>query len=388
MTIAAVLSVSAAAVVSSLSNPSLPRSSYVTTRDGYALEGHVFSSRVTHDILSCTQLCFAQAACLSFNFQTSIRNVSVCQVNDRAHDSEDELQARSRSVYGHWIHVQLSQYVFTSLNGHGPLGPTDASSYNGTALEGLVRLDHGIQRFRVPVSGTYTIEAFGASGGNGTHIDHDSRWRRGGLGARAKGTFHLSHDTELWILIGQQGLPVVAFSTRPGGGGGGTFVALGRETPLIIAGGGGGGGIFEPGFSDGDPGQTSCEGSRYGGEKGGGGLLYNPGNNSTGSGSGILAGSGAGFSGDGDISIIWSQAKSFLTGGEGGTAIEPNGGFGGGGAAVNQGGGGGGYSGGGVVGSSGSGTAGGGGSYNAGWRRESDAGVNRGDGRLVITHVV
>ena len=50
-----------------------------------------------------------------------------------------------------------------------------------------------------------------------------------------------------------------------------------------------------------------------------------------------------------------------------------------------MGGGGGGYSGGGVVGSSSSGVAGGGGSYNIGTNQQNKAGVNKGDGKVIIT---
>ena len=50
-----------------------------------------------------------------------------------------------------------------------------------------------------------------------------------------------------------------------------------------------------------------------------------------------------------------------------------------------NGGGGGGYSGGGVVGTQTKGTAGGGGSFNVGTDQQNMAGVNKGDGKVIIT---
>ena len=78
---------------------------------------------------------------------------------------------------------------------------------------------------------------------------------------------------------------------------------------------------------------------------------------------------------------------SFINGGTGGICPVSNGGFGGGsfGFVMGRGGGGGGYSGGGVVGSSSSGVAGGGGSYNIGTNQQNKAGVNKGDGKVIIT---
>ena len=108
------------------------------------------------------------------------------------------------------------------------------------------------------MTGSYVIEAAGASGGNGSYrLVYSARWKLGGLGAKIAGTFQLNQGTKLKILVGQEG----DTSLRAGGGGGGSFVTILDDTPLIVAGGGGGGG--ERGnFTNGDPGQATRNGSQ------------------------------------------------------------------------------------------------------------------------------
>ena len=80
------------------------------------------------------------------------------------------------------------------------------------------------------MTGSYVIEAWGASGAGG-------QGGNGGKGAYMKGTFSLTSGTLLKILVGQAGSAWMA-----GGGGGGTFITSSSNTALIVAGGGGGGG--------------------------------------------------------------------------------------------------------------------------------------------------
>ena len=270
------------------------------------------------------------------------------------------------------------KFRFTTLDGKEETGPTSTSGYAGTSLDGKVTLSHGIQIWSVPVTGRYIIEASGASGANGTDLIQ-SEWRIGGLGAKMEGTFALAKGTKLKILIGQEGHHSADFGDKPGGGGGGTFVTLLDDTPLIIAGGGGGGGAPKKQFEDGDPGQVTENGPRCGGTGGNGGQ---PCNADTGNVDPfILSGGGAGLKGNGGGGGVGGptiiSSLSFINGGTGG--------FGGGSCGFVAGGGGGGYSGGGVVGSSSSGVAGGGGSYNIGTNQQNKAGVNKGDGKVIIT---
>ena len=238
------------------------------------------------------------------------------------------------------------------------------------------------------MTGRYIIEASGASGANGTDLIQ-SEWRIGGLGAKMEGTFALAKGAKLKILIGQEGHRTADFGDMPvgGGGGGGTFVTLLDDTPLIIAGGGGGGGGGSPReqFEDGDPGQVTENGTRCGVTGGNGGQ---PCNADTGNvDPGILAGGGAGLKGNGGRGSggLITSSLSFINGGTGGKCPVSNGGFGGGSFGFVAGGGGGGYSGGGVVGNSSSAVAGGGGSYNIGTNQQNKAGVNKDDGKVIIT---
>ena len=236
------------------------------------------------------------------------------------------------------------------------------------------------------MTGTYVIEATGGSGRNGTYKTQSNPipWTLGGLGAKIIGSFKLSRGTQLKILVGQEGGTSITFVERPGGGGGGAFVTLSDDTPLIIAGGGGGGGTARNQFTDGDPGQATGNGTQCGGTGGSGGQVCNA--DTGNSDFSLRSGAGAGLIGDGTSSIvIATRALSFTKGGTGGTGPASPGGFGGGGFAMVNGGGGGGYSGGGVVGTLTKGTAGGGGSYNAGTDQKNMAGVNKGDGEVIIT---
>jgi hypothetical protein len=91
-----------------------------------------------------------------------------------------------------------------------------------------------IVEFTVPTSGTYKIEAWGATGGGG-HTP------MGPKGAYSKSFVFLIKDERIKILVGEKGYPGNNIGTDHiycGGGGGGTFIAKDR-TPLCVAGGGG-----------------------------------------------------------------------------------------------------------------------------------------------------
>ena len=90
--------------------------------------------------------------------------------------------------------------------------------------------------WEVPMTGSYVIEAWGASGAEGRGANEA---RPGGKGAYMKGTFNLTSGTLLKILVGQAGSTGNAGKPLPGGGGGGTFITSSSNTALIVAGGGG-----------------------------------------------------------------------------------------------------------------------------------------------------
>ena len=271
------------------------------------------------------------------------------------------------------------KFAFTTLDGKGPTGPTDASGYQGTTLHGKVSLDNGIQLWQVPVNGSYVIEAWGASGAQGRRKKGE---RPGGKGAYMKGTFNLTRGTLLKILVGQAGSHGTVGLPLPGGGGGGTFITSSSNAALIVAGGGGGGGAAPGNNHDGDPGQIVEEGSRSGGSNGNGGTILRNGSPSD----SFEGGAGGGLVGDGESAILAKGGKSFVKGGEGGDSRNGGkGGYGGGGGGVQFPGAGGGYSGGGIMEKSGKTIAGGGGSFNNGGNPVKKEGVKEGDGKVIIT---
>ena len=246
-------------------------------------------------------------------------------------------------------------------------------------------LDNGIQIWQVPQSGSYVIEAWGASGAEGRESgDVSAAASRGGIGAYMKGTFNLTRGTKLKILVGQKGSRGPFGSPLPGGGGGGTFVTSISNTPLIIAGGGGGGFVQWKNMNEGDPGQTTGKGSRAGGSGGSGGDIYEKGSRFP----TFDSGAGGGLNGDGKSGWVAEGGKAFVNGGEGGgTRFGAKGGFGGGGAGHMFPGAGGGYSGGGVLKDGSEVIAGGGGSFNDGANPVKKKGVKEGDGEAIITLV-
>ena len=127
--------------------------------------------------------------------------------------------------------------TFTNLGSTGRKGPTPGGNpYIGQDHKGQVTLSSGIQQWTVPYTGQYRIEAVGAAGGY-SKKRKEAEYR--GRGARMVGTFSLSKDELIQIIVGQEG-EVRINNGSSGGGGGGTFVVRGSNTSLIVAGGGGG----------------------------------------------------------------------------------------------------------------------------------------------------
>ncbi|MDX1760603.1 MAG: HYR domain-containing protein, partial [Christiangramia sp.] len=274
-----------------------------------------------------------------------------------------------------------NSYTFTAAGAAGRFGPTQEqvnSAYTGTPLEGKVVINtQGIQEWIVPVTGNYSLNAVGASGGYARNFDVAP-----GLGAAMYGEFTLTAGQVLKIAVGQKG----GNGPGAGSGGGGTFIVLQDNSPLIIAGGGGGqqfNGPVQP-YQHGST-STSGQNTAYvnGGQNGlgGEGDTYNG------------AAGGGGLLGNGNLGVYGTNGLSFLNGAIGGDSYdfypEAAGGFGGGGGTHGNsggGGGGGGYSGGAggrhdAIG----GNGGGGGSFNSGLNQLNTTGVNAGDGAVTIT---
>jgi len=181
-----------------------------------------------------------------------------------------------------------SEFLFGVAGATGRNGPMQAqvdAAYSGSVLQEKVVVNtQGIQRWTIPFSGVYELEAIGASGGrfNGN----------AGKGAALSGRFDLNASDVLNILVGQEGL----VSGNRGGGGGGTFAWLdGASTPLIVAGGGGGNGQSDSNSMDANLSSsgTSDGGNHYlGGTNGQGGAAGF--GNSGGGGGWLTAGGGYG----------------------------------------------------------------------------------------------
>jgi hypothetical protein len=222
-----------------------------------------------------------------------------------------------------------------------------------------VTVSNGKQRWTVPISANYLIEAVGAQGASAEPSI------QGGLGADMSAIFLLPAGDVLTFAVGQMGS---GQGSTSGGGGGGTFVVDGNGI-LVVAGGGGGTrqtAQFSQNASTSASGGNGlrCDGSAFpplvvggavpclGGTGGNGGT--------TGSGCSSFGCAGGGYSGDGANDTQPGDGhggQAFLNGAVGGTGGgrsscpgQGNGGFGGGGSGdgCSGGGGGGGYSGGGA----------------------------------------
>ena len=312
----------------------------------------------------------------------------------------------------------FTSHTFTNCGADGMDGPLNLTEckntyganiepWNNTSYFNMV--DPGIQMWTVPITGPYTIAAYGAEGGTGFHYATTTNGAAGGKGAIITGTFNLTSGDILWIVVGQKGHTFgdgagsgsTSYTHRPGAGGGGTYVVRAspsdatKEDILVIAGGGGGGrgrttGIgqqvggdaltTETGSTTGEDGAGgSVEASYYygfsgagfvGGDNGNGRIGYNM---------------GTGWAVTYFDDFIPQSYKNGSRGGKVETWAQAQGGFGGGGGAGLVPGGGGGYSGGNTTGSwSSSGNAYGGGSKNNGTNKSASA-THTGHGKVIIT---
>ncbi|XP_055534113.1 tyrosine-protein kinase receptor [Wyeomyia smithii] len=258
---------------------------------------------------------------------------------------------------------------------HGPTPADCLVSYNNTeAFNAINVIDShpfkGIQAWKVPNEGYYTIIAKGAGGGLGSGGVGSSR------GALVLSVLELHKDEEIYILVGQSGehaciksmgyrdeaceprnkqyskemytsktqqVKNTVIEDGAGGGGGGTYVFLlnsaNTAVPLLVAGGGGGLGV----------GRYLDEDIQHGkkfllGKKDVSGTAHSDLERH--------AGPGGGWRAQADMGLDPKYGASLLEGGRGGLPCYPprgthgQGGFGGGGGGCDTGGGGGGFSGG------------------------------------------
>ncbi|EDW60211.1 uncharacterized protein Dvir_GJ21359 [Drosophila virilis] len=345
-------------------------------------------------------------------------------------DVRQNLKSPTHHDFDHTNYLEL-----TTCDTRGMIGPTQTqceSAYKEQNQSHVLREVHvvedqstykGMQKWKVPNEGHYTIIAKGASGGLGSGGVGSSR------GSVAVAVLELLKNEELYFLVGQQGenaciksmgvhkeagcgtehdLDLGQYSFRSkqdmvkniyiengaGGGGGGSFVFLlnqakNEAVPLLVAGGGGGLGIgqyIDEDFQHGQkakPLQAPESGQIHGEQL----------NKKT-------AGPGGGWRAKEDQALSPTYGAALLQGGRGGhscyveladngTTVHRHGqgGFGGGGGGCNTGGGGGGYAGGDVYLNESNGE--GGSSYISNSRSLRDAseiyaGASSGSGAIII----
>ena len=214
-----------------------------------------------------------------------------------------------------------------------------------------------IQEYVAPADGTYRIIAAGAEGGGTV----------GGRGARIAGTFALTAGDVLEIGVGHHGVPIGVGNgngNNNASGGGASFVRFNGQ-PLIVAGGGAGGMLESHEPRHGRAEEAGAVGST---------------SEST------TATSGSSWDAGGVVGS--AQPLNGTASGCTSNGYNP-GGFGGGGSTSDGGhwarlGGGGGYVGGRGANASGSHSGGGGSSFNAGTNPTNEAGVNEGDGWVLV----
>ncbi len=293
----------------------------------------------------------------------------------------------------------FSSYTFKSIVGRGEYeGPTQSqiqSAYSGEPWNDGTYMKQGsargYQQWTVPEDGNYTMELGGARGGRDLGGGQYDFW-----GAKITGTFALTKETELELVVGVGGNQYYSPHRNEAGGGGGSFVKNKTTNQLLIAAGGGGGSMGGSyGWSCGRP-----TGHSYGrsGEYGGRQSCYcqpsqpSPGNGGSSCG-GHVGGAGAGYNtngqnGSGHCGGVqggrsWNNG---MIGGRGdhcytGSGQGNRGGFGGGGGGnLTSPGGAGGWTGGCTGGqwSSYGHNGGGGGSYNTGSNASNTEGGNSG----------
>lgn len=308
---------------------------------------------------------------------TSVGEEWTCQAF--AFDGADE---GARATASTDIVIWAGERIFTECNGRKHEGPDQEGcdeEYLDTTLDGEVEVLEGVQKWTVPVTGAYRIEALGAAGRQNT------TGYNAGKGARMIGTFDLTKGDELLIIVGQEG----SGSGYLAGGGGASWVMTDRDEPLVVAGGGGGVSLYS--YAHGCGGRTTT----YGGQGSGTGYSGSCPAKSTdltlggrlsasgwGSGGGGYLGDGVSARGDDNGGKSWENGAI----GGGDSSFTAYGGFGGGGGGNSPSsygaGGGGGYSGG-----DGGRKAGGGGSYNAGRSQSNSANYQEGDGEVHIDYV-
>ena len=121
--------------------------------------------------------------------------------------------------------------AYLTIDGNTIIDSSFGTAINNTGLLTLGSNENGIgevynygytghqEEFVAPVSGTYKLETWGASGAESPHSYGDWRFAHGGFGGYASGTITLNAGDKLFIHVGGVGSEGVVYSTSyPAGG--------------------------------------------------------------------------------------------------------------------------------------------------------------------------
>ena len=150
--------------------------------------------------------------------------------------SAEEVNLAIESSY---LYDMTFPFTFTSCGKTGRSGPSLAqckTAYGAHSNLGFDKRENfnvigagdGIQVWRVPVSGNYEIDVYGASGGGSAENSSGLKnGKKGGSGARIKGTWSLTKGDYYMIIVGQMGTQgglspniQAGYEAMSGGGGG------------------------------------------------------------------------------------------------------------------------------------------------------------------------
>ncbi len=200
---------------------------------------------------SVAGLSLGSATASPATFSGSATTDGTTNVTFRVTDNESGTTAdRTFSVVVGSELYSFTSHTFTNAGAVGRDGPTLTEARNAysvawdtnTNFFNITTAERGIQRWTVPKTGNYEIDAYGAMGCyNDSSTIGGISLRSYNLGARVKGTFALTQGNVLKIAVGQNGNMAGVNDRGDGGGGGGTFVWLNDppNNPMLIAGGGG-----------------------------------------------------------------------------------------------------------------------------------------------------
>lgn len=154
----------------------------------------------------------------------------------------------------------FNTHTFTNANAYGAQGPTllqcrtaySSVSWTQDTINNYLNMTtQGIQQWKVPRTGNYTIEMSGAAGGficdpasSGTQ-GGTTNSGRAGYGYKISGIVNLTKGTILNIVVGQRGVGwpagnnLVSTYDQAAGGGGASCVFIGTTLLMIAAGGNG-----------------------------------------------------------------------------------------------------------------------------------------------------